>query len=104
MSMDANNESETKSTLAFGTRSVRNRKLGRNYPFIYSSSSPVHLTVPLIMLIRSLCRAKKIKNVVTPNIELSHEELKKRYDRMKHMYEKCNSELRRWRQGMVLVA
>ncbi|KAL5267510.1 hypothetical protein ACHWQZ_G004519 [Mnemiopsis leidyi] len=63
MSMDANNESETKSTLAFGTR------------------------------------AKKIKNVVTPNIELSHEELKKRYDRMKHMYEKCNTELRRWRRG-----
>ena len=47
----------------------------------------------------TIFRAKKIKNVVTPNIELSHEELKKRYDKIKHMYEKCNSELLRWRRG-----
>ena len=36
MSMDANNESETKSTLAFGTRSVRNRKLRLNFPLIFN--------------------------------------------------------------------
>ena len=62
--MEATNESETKSTLSFGTR------------------------------------AKRIKNVVTPNIELSLEELQKRYDKVKRLYSKCSTELSRWRKGM----